>query len=92
VSAKAGLIGLTKASALELAARGITVNAVAPGFIQTDMTDRLPEEVREAMLKQIPLARFGETKDVAKTVLFLASDDAAYITGQTIHVNGGMYM
>lgn len=92
VSAKAGLIGLTKSTALELASRGITVNAVAPGFIQTDMTEKLSSEVRETMLKQIPLGRFGVPQDIAKTVVFLASDDANYITGQTIHVNGGMYM
>lgn len=92
VAAKAGVIGLTKSSALELASRNITVNSVAPGFITTDMTDALPEEVKTNMLKQIPLAKFGNPEDVAKTVAFLASDDANYITGQTLHVNGGMYM
>lgn len=92
VAAKSGIIGLTKTAARELAARGITVNAVAPGYIATDMTEQLPEEVKAEMLKQIPLARIGEPKEIAKVVSFLASDDSSYITGQTIHVNGGMYM
>lgn len=92
VAAKAGVIGLTKTSALELASRNITVNSVAPGFITTDMTDALPEEVKTQMLSQIPLAKFGNTEDIAKAVAFLASDDANYITGQTLHVNGGMFM
>lgn len=92
VAAKAGVIGLTKTTAKELAARNITVNAIAPGFITTDMTDELPEEVKAEMLKQIPLSRFGEPKDVAKTVVFLASESSRYITGQTIHVDGGMVM
>ncbi|OPA77544.1 beta-ketoacyl-ACP reductase [Paenibacillus selenitireducens] len=92
VAAKAGVIGLTKASARELASRGITVNCVAPGFIETDMTDRLPEELRTQMLGQIPLARLGQPEEIAKAVRFLASDDAAYMTGQTLHVDGGMYM
>ncbi|MEH7274521.1 3-oxoacyl-[acyl-carrier-protein] reductase [Neobacillus vireti] len=92
VSAKAGVIGLTKTTAKELASRNITVNAIAPGFITTDMTDKLSEEVTAEMLKQIPLARLGEPKDIAKMTAFLASDDASYITGQTIHVNGGMVM
>ncbi|MEI4768609.1 3-oxoacyl-[acyl-carrier-protein] reductase [Psychrobacillus sp. FJAT-51614] len=92
VAAKAGVIGLTKSTALELASRNITVNSVAPGFITTDMTDALPEEVKTQMLSQIPLAKFGNTEDIAKAVAFLASDDANYITGQTLHVNGGMYM
>lgn len=92
VAAKAGVIGLTKSTALELASRNITVNSVAPGFITTDMTDALPEEVKTQMLSQIPLAKFGHTEDIAKAVAFLASDDANYITGQTLHVNGGMYM
>ena len=92
VAAKAGVIGLTKSSAKELASRNITVNSVAPGFITTDMTDALPEEVKSQMLSQIPLAKFGNPEDIAKAVAFLASEDASYITGQTIHVNGGMYM
>ncbi|MCR8641785.1 3-oxoacyl-[acyl-carrier-protein] reductase [Paenibacillus sp. N1-5-1-14] len=92
VAAKAGVIGLTKSAARELSSRGITVNAVAPGFIDTDMTDQLPEEIRTTMLGQIPLARFGQPDDIAKTVRFLASDDASYMTGQTLHVDGGMYM
>ncbi|MFF3100572.1 3-oxoacyl-[acyl-carrier-protein] reductase [Viridibacillus arvi] len=92
VAAKAGVIGLTKTTAKELAARNIYVNAVAPGFIATEMTDELPAEVKDQMLGQIPLAKLGDPKDVAKVVLFLASDDASYITGQTIHVDGGMVM
>ncbi len=91
-AAKAGVIGLTKTSAKELAPRGITVNAVAPGFITTDMTGDLPEEVRSQMLAQIPLSSFGEPTDIAKAVLFLASDDSRYITGQTLSVDGGMRM
>ncbi|WP_152392425.1 3-oxoacyl-[acyl-carrier-protein] reductase [Paenibacillus guangzhouensis] len=92
VAAKAGVIGLTKASARELASRGITVNCVAPGFIETDMTDKLSEELRTQMLGQIPLTRLGQPEEIARTVRFLASDDAAYMTGQTLHVDGGMYM
>jgi 3-oxoacyl-[acyl-carrier protein] reductase len=92
VAAKAGVIGLTKTSAQELASRGITVNAVAPGFITTDMTDKLTDEVRQAMLAQIPLATFGEPRDISNVVVFLASEDSKYITGQTLHVNGGMFM
>ncbi|MBB5323709.1 3-oxoacyl-[acyl-carrier protein] reductase [Anoxybacillus tepidamans] len=92
VAAKAGVIGFTKTAARELASRNITVNAIAPGFITTDMTDRLSEDIRTEMLKQIPLARFGEPEDIAKVVVFLVSDAANYITGQTIHVNGGMVM
>ncbi|MDP4083003.1 MAG: 3-oxoacyl-[acyl-carrier-protein] reductase [Bacillota bacterium] len=92
VAAKAGVIGLTKTTAKELASRNITVNAVAPGFISTDMTDKLSEEVKAEMLKQIPLARFGEPKDIAKVTAFLASSDSAYMTGQTLHVDGGMVM
>jgi 3-oxoacyl-[acyl-carrier protein] reductase len=92
VSSKAGLIGLTKATAREAAARGITVNAVAPGFIETPMTRRLAEEIRQAMLKQIPLGRFGGPEEVAGVVGFLASEASGYVTGQVIHINGGMYM
>ncbi|RMD47128.1 MAG: 3-oxoacyl-[acyl-carrier-protein] reductase [Aquificota bacterium] len=88
---KAGLIGFTKSLAKELAPRNITVNAVAPGFIETDMTQQLPEDIKEKYMEQIPLGRFGKPEDVANTVLFLASDYASYITGETIHVNGGMY-
>ncbi|WP_375345965.1 3-oxoacyl-[acyl-carrier-protein] reductase [Priestia megaterium] len=92
VAAKSGVIGLTKTTAKELASRNITVNAVAPGFIATDMTDKLNEEVQAEMLKQIPLASFGQPEDVANAVAFLASDTSRYITGQTIHVDGGMVM
>jgi 3-oxoacyl-[acyl-carrier protein] reductase len=92
VASKAGLVGLTKSAARELASRNITVNAVAPGFIETAMTQNLPEKVREAMLAQIPLNRFGAPVEVAHAVAFLVSDRAAYITGQVMHVNGGMLM
>ncbi|UJF35311.1 3-oxoacyl-[acyl-carrier-protein] reductase [Paenibacillus hexagrammi] len=92
VAAKAGVIGLTKATAKELSSRGITVNAVAPGFIETDMTDKLSEELRGQMLGQIPLQRLGQPEEIAKVVRFLASDDSSYMTGQTLHVDGGMYM
>ncbi|MGE8204117.1 3-oxoacyl-[acyl-carrier-protein] reductase [Heyndrickxia sp. NPDC080065] len=92
VAAKSGVIGLTKTTAKELATRGINVNAVAPGFITTDMTDKLTEEVKTEMLKQIPLARFGDPKDVASVVVFLASSSSDYLTGQTLHVDGGMVM
>ncbi len=92
VAAKAGVIGLTKSTARELASRGITVNAVAPGFIETDMTHGLNEEQRQLLQKQIPLERLGKPEDVAKAVLFLASADASYVTGQTLHIDGGMYM
>jgi len=91
-AAKAGVIGLTKTAARELASRGITVNCVAPGFIETDMTDKLPEDIKSQMFGQIPLARFGQAAEVASVVRFLASDAASYMTGQTIHVDGGMYM
>jgi 3-oxoacyl-[acyl-carrier protein] reductase len=92
VASKAGLIGLTKSVARELASRNITVNAVAPGFIQTEMTESLPEKVKAEMLAQIPLGRFGTPEEVAQAVGFLASEAAAYLTGQVIHVNGGMLM
>jgi 3-oxoacyl-[acyl-carrier protein] reductase len=92
VASKAGIDGLTKSAARELAPKGITVNAVAPGFIESDMTDVLPESVKEQMLGQIPLNHFGRVEDVSDTVSFLADKKADYITGQTIHVNGGMYM
>ncbi|MCC3357505.1 3-oxoacyl-[acyl-carrier-protein] reductase [Bacillus sp. REN16] len=92
VAAKAGVIGLTKTAAKELASRNINVNAVAPGFITTDMTDKLPEDVKNEMLKLIPLARFGETADISGVVLFLASDQSKYMTGQTLHIDGGMVM
>lgn len=91
-ASKAGLIGLTKAAARELASRQITVNAVAPGFILTDMTAALPQPVQEAMLAQIPLGRFGTPEEVAAVVAFLASDAAGYITGEVIHINGGLIM
>jgi 3-oxoacyl-[acyl-carrier protein] reductase len=92
VASKAGLIGLTKTAAKELAPRGITVNAIAPGFIETDMTASLPENVRKAMLSQVPLGRPGKPEDVAAAVAFLVSEAAAYITGQVLHVSGGMYI
>jgi 3-oxoacyl-[acyl-carrier protein] reductase len=92
VAAKAGVIGLTKSVARELASRNITVNCVAPGFIETDMTDKLTPELKEAMLKQIPLAALGQPEQIAKAVRFLASDESSYMTGQTLHVDGGMYM
>lgn len=92
VAAKAGVIGFTKTAAKELASRNINVNAVAPGFITTDMTDALSEEVKSQMLSVIPLGKLGSPEDVARSVLFLLSEDAAYITGQTIHVDGGMVM
>ncbi|WP_207385761.1 3-oxoacyl-ACP reductase FabG [Legionella busanensis] len=91
-AAKAGVIGFSKSLAQELASRGVTVNVVAPGFIETDMTDALPDLVKEEMLKRIPMKRFGQVNDIAEVVAFLASDSANYITGETIHVNGGLYM
>ena len=91
-ASKAGMIGLTKTAAKELAARGVTVNAVAPGFIETDMTAAMPEKAKTAMLSQIPLKRAGQPEDVANAVQFLASEQASYITGQVIHVSGGMFI
>ncbi len=91
-AAKAGMIGFTKSLAREVGVRGITVNAVSPGFIDTDMTKELPEEQRNALLAGIPLARLGAPEEIANAVVFLASSNASYITGETIHVNGGMYM
>ena len=92
VAAKAGLIGLTKAIAIEIASRGITVNAVAPGFIATPMTDVLPEKVKEELKVRIPLGRMGSARDVASAIVFLASDEAGYITGHVLNVNGGMHL
>ncbi|PYZ93183.1 beta-ketoacyl-ACP reductase [Salipaludibacillus keqinensis] len=92
VASKAGVIGLTKSLARELANRNIRANAVAPGFIQTEMTDKLPEDTKGELLKQIPLGELGKPEDVAKVVAFLASDAASYMTGQTLHVDGGMVM
>ena len=92
VASKAGIDGLTKSVARELASKNITVNAVAPGFIESDMTDVLNDDLKTKMLEQIPLQKFGQAEDIAEAVAFLASDNARYITGQTIHVNGGMYM
>jgi len=92
VAAKAGVIGLTKTAAKELATRGITVNAIAPGFIETDMTDKLNDTVKEEILKQIPLGTMGQPEDIAHSVLFICSDKARYITGQVIVVDGGMIM
>ncbi len=91
-ASKAGIIGLTKTIAKEYANRGITVNAVAPGFITTSMTESIPENIKNEMLKSIPMGRFGSPDDVASAVVFLASPEAGYITGQVLHVNGGMYM
>jgi 3-oxoacyl-[acyl-carrier protein] reductase len=91
-AAKAGLIGFTKSLAREVGGRGITVNAVAPGFIDTDMTRALSDEQREALLREIPLGRLGDPTEIAQAVAFLASSRAAYITGETLHVNGGMFM
>jgi 3-oxoacyl-[acyl-carrier protein] reductase len=91
-ASKAGIMGFTKSVAREVAGRGITVNAVAPGYIKTDMTESLPEKVRDAFLEQIPLKRIGEPKDVAEAVYWLCSEAAGYITGQVIHVSGGLFM
>ena len=91
-ASKAGIEGFTRSLAKEIGSRGITVNAVAPGFIETDMTRELPKQQAEALLAQIPLARLGQPEEIANMVGFLASDKGAYITGETLHVNGGMYM
>ncbi len=91
-AAKAGMIGFTKSLAQEVASRGITINAIAPGFIETDMTSELSEDQKKALLSNVPLGRMGLPRDVAAAVKFLVSEDAAYITGETIHVNGGLYM
>ncbi len=91
-AAKAGITGFTKSLASEVGSRGITVNCVAPGFIETDMTAELPEDIKKQMMSRIPLARLGQVDEIAATVAFLASTSAAYISGETIHVNGGMYM
>lgn len=91
-TSKAGLIGMTKTLAREYAARGITVNAVAPGFIETDMTSELPEAAQKSILDQTPMGRIGKPEEIAAAVLYLASDEAAYVTGQTLRVNGGMYL
>ena len=90
-AAKAGIIGFTKSLAREVGVRGITVNAIAPGFIETDMTDSLPDDQKEALASQIPMGRLGTADEIAQAVLFLAGDSGSYITGQTLHVNGGMY-
>ena len=91
-AAKAGIFGFSRSLAREVGARGITVNTVAPGFIDTDMTRELPEPQRKALVESIPLHKLGQPEDIANAVLFLASPAAAYITGETLHVNGGMYM
>ena len=91
-AAKAGVIGFSKSLAREVGSRGITVNTIAPGFIDTDMTKALPEEQRAALEQQIPLGSLGKVEDIANAVAYLASDEASYITGHTLHVNGGMYM
>ena len=91
-AAKAGMTGFTKSLAQEVGSRGITVNCVAPGFIDTDMTKELPEEQRTRLLQQIPLGRLGQAEDIAAAVAFLASPAAGYVSGETLHVNGGMYM
>ena len=91
-ASKAGVIGFSKSLAQEMASRNITVNVVAPGFIASDMTDQLPEKTKESILSSVPMGRLGSPDDIASSVCFLASDEAAYITGTTVHVNGGMYM
>lgn len=91
-AAKAGIIGFSKSLAQEIGSRGITVNSVAPGFIDTDMTRGLSDDIKEALLHKIPLGRLGQSEEIAGAVSFLCSQDASYITGETLHVNGGMYM
>jgi len=91
-AAKAGIFGFTKSLAQEVGSRGITVNAIAPGFIETDMTNELSEEQQKALISKVPLGRMGKVNDIAEAVKFLVSDSAAYITGETIHINGGLYM
>ncbi len=91
-AAKGGMIAMTKSLAKEFGSRNVTANCVAPGFIQTDMTDKLPEDVRDSYIKNIPLGRFGQVEDIANAVKYLASDEAGYVTGSTIHVNGGLYV
>ena len=91
-AAKAGMSGFTKSLAQEVGSRGVTVNCVAPGFIDTDMTRSLPDDYKNQLLSKIPLARLGSPKDIANAVTFLASDNASYITGETLHINGGMLM
>jgi 3-oxoacyl-[acyl-carrier protein] reductase len=91
-ASKAGMIGFTKSLAREVGVRNITVNAIAPGFIETDMTDSLPEEQKEVLASQIPMGRLGTADEVAQAVLFLAADSGSYVTGQTLHINGGMYL
>ncbi|MEC9376451.1 MAG: 3-oxoacyl-ACP reductase FabG [Pseudomonadota bacterium] len=91
-ASKAGIIGFTKALAREVGSRGVTVNSIAPGFIKTDMTDGISEQLRERLLEQIPLNRFGDVHEIASAVRFLASPESSYITGETLHINGGMYM
>ena len=92
VAAKAGLIGLTKAIAIEVASRNITVNAVAPGFVVSPMTDPLPQKVKDELLARVPLGRLGSDLEIAAAIVFLASDEAGYITGHVLNVNGGLYM
>jgi 3-oxoacyl-[acyl-carrier protein] reductase len=91
-ASKAGLIGMTKSLAQEMGSRGVTVNAIAPGYIETDMTKVLPDDVKAKILAQVPVGRIGQPEDIANAVKFLASEEAAYITGQVLAVNGGMYM
>ncbi len=90
-AAKAGIIGLTKSLAKELGSRGITVNAVSPGFIETDMTGGIPEEIKKRYMENVPLGRFGTSEEVARVIAFLASDGSSYITGEVVRVNGGLY-